>query len=109
MNRRTFLYGLTLGTLSTPVAGEAEPTARAYRIGYLSSIPIPLHGRTYLMEAFEQGLREMGFTPGMNLTIELRSPRSWIQDDEHLRRLAAEMIDRRFDVMSPRGIQRSLL
>ena len=61
------------------------------------------------MEAFEQGLREMGLTPGMNLTIELRSPRSWIQDDEHLRRLAAEMIDRRFDVMSPRGIQRSLL
>src|SRR5262249_2059758 len=75
MNRRTFLCGLTVGMSSTPVAGEAEQTARAYRIGYLSSIPIPLHGRTHLMEAFEQGLRETGFTPGLNLTIELRSPR----------------------------------
>ena len=99
MNRRTFLGGLTLGMLSTPVAGEAEQTARAYRIGYLSSIPIPLHGRTHLMEALEQGLRETGFTPGLNLTIEMRSPRSWIQDDEHLRRLAAEMVDRRVDVI----------
>jgi len=44
MNRRTFLYGLTLGTLSAPVAGEAEQTARAYRIGYLSSMPVPLDG-----------------------------------------------------------------
>ena len=26
------------------------------------------------MEAFEQGLREMNFTPGLNLAIELRSP-----------------------------------
>ena len=94
MDRRTFLCGLTLGTLSTLVAGEAEQTARAYRIGYLSSIPIPLHGRTHLMEAFGQGLRETGFTPGLNLTIELRSPRCSIQDDEHLRRLAAEMVDR---------------
>jgi len=99
MNRRTFLCGLTLGMLSTPVAGEAEQTARACRLGYLSSIPIPLHGRTHLMEAFEQGLRETGFTPGLNLTIELRSPRSWIQDDEHLQRLAAEMVDRRLDVI----------
>ena len=99
MDRRTFLCGLTFGTLSAPIAGEAQQTARKYRVGCLSSIPMPLHGRTHLMEAFEQGLRETGFTPGLNLTIELRSPRSWIHDEEHLRGLAAEMVDRRFDVI----------
>ena len=99
MNRRTFLCGLTLATLSAPVAGEAQQTVRAYRVGCLSSIPLPLHGKTHLIEAFEQGLRETGFTQGRNLTIDLRSPRSWIYEDEHLRGLAADMADRRFDVI----------
>jgi hypothetical protein len=74
MNRRAFLCGLTVGTLATPLAEAAQQTARAYRVGCLSSRPIPVHGRTDLMEAFEQGLREMNFTPGLNLAIELRSP-----------------------------------
>ena len=96
MGRRTFMGGLTFGTLGGPLAGQAEQTVRTYRVGFLSSMPIPLHGRTHLTEAFEQGLRDAGYTRGLNLTIELRSPRSWVYDDKHLRGLAAEMVDRRF-------------
>jgi hypothetical protein len=78
MDRRTFLYGLMFGTLGAPFAGEAEQTARTYRVGFLSSMPVPLYGRTHLTAAFEQGLRDAGYTRGPNLTIELRSPRSWV-------------------------------
>ena len=33
INRRTFLYGLTLGTLSAPLAAEAQEAAKVWRIG----------------------------------------------------------------------------
>jgi len=35
INRRTFLYGLTLGTLSAPLAAEAQEAAKVWRIGLL--------------------------------------------------------------------------
>ncbi len=53
------------------------------------------------MEAFEQGLRDAGYAPGLNLTIDLRYPLSWVDPrrDELLRALAAEMASRPFDVI----------
>ena len=99
MNRRTFLCGLTLGTLTTPFVGEAQHAKRIYRVGCLSSFPMPPQGRTPLVEAFEQGLRDAGYAPGMNLTMELRSPFSWTDNDEPLRALAVEMAAKRFDVI----------
>jgi len=39
MTRRTFLCGLTLGTLSAPFAVEAQ-TGKVYRIGYLILSPL---------------------------------------------------------------------
>jgi hypothetical protein len=35
MNRRTFLCGLTLGTLAAPLAVGAQQAGKVYRIGYL--------------------------------------------------------------------------
>jgi putative ABC transport system substrate-binding protein len=103
MNRRTFLCGLTLETLATPFVGEAQQATRVHRVGCLLSFPIPLHWRrrTPLLEAFEQGLRDVGYAPGLNLTIELRRPLSWVDTrrDELLCALAAEMLGRRFDVI----------
>jgi ABC-type uncharacterized transport system substrate-binding protein len=101
MNRRTFLCGLTLGTLVTPFVGEAQQTTRVYRVGYLLSFPTQLNERTPLSEAFEHGLRDAGYTPGLNLTIELRRPFAWVDPrrDEFLRVLAAEMAGQRFDVI----------
>ncbi len=37
MNRRTFLCGLTLGTLSMPLAAEAQRSGQVPRIGFLSN------------------------------------------------------------------------
>ena len=101
INRRTFLCGLTLGTLAPPLVGEAQPTTRVYRVGYLLSFPTQLNERTPLSEAFEQGLRDAGYTLGLNLTIELRRPFAWVDPrrDEFLRVLAAEMAGQRLDVI----------
>ena len=70
MNRRTFLSGLILGTLSTPLAAKAQPTGKVNRIGYLS--PLAAAAAAPYLEAFRQGLRELGYVEGQNFTIESR-------------------------------------
>src|SRR6266700_1534274 len=37
MDRRTFLFVFSLGTLSAPLAADAQPTGKVYRIGYLAA------------------------------------------------------------------------
>ena len=68
MNRRTFLRGLTLGTLSAPLAIEAQQAAKVYRIGFLSL----LHGPGPFEEVFRQALRELGWIEGRNVAFEYR-------------------------------------
>src|SRR6266511_1740161 len=68
MTRRTFLRGLTLGTLSAPLAIEAQQAAKVYRIGFLSL----LHGPGPFEEVFRQALRELGWIEGRNVAFEYR-------------------------------------
>ncbi len=74
-----FLSGLTLGALSAPLAGEAQQTGKIYRIGFLA--PASATQMAPYVEAFRQGLHEMGDVEGQNIAIELR------YTDEHLDRL----------------------
>src|SRR5712692_1127756 len=68
MNRRTFLRGLTLGTLSVPLGAQAQPAGKVWRIGYLSAAS--------RVDAFEsalaQGLRDAGYVSGQTVVIESR-------------------------------------
>src|SRR4030095_6841188 len=98
MHRRIFLGALTLGTLTTPFVGEGQRATRAYRVGCLLSFP---RTRGLPLEALEQGLRDAGYLPGLNLGIELRFPLSWVDPrrDELLGDLAAEMAGKGFDVI----------
>jgi putative tryptophan/tyrosine transport system substrate-binding protein len=68
MKRRTFLCGLTLGTLAAPVAVEAQQAAKVYRIGFLSL----RHGPGPFEEVFRQALRELGWIEGRNVAFEYR-------------------------------------
>jgi len=101
MNRRAFLWGLTLGTVSTPFVGEALQATRVYRVGFLWSFPFNRGVVRPLLEAFEQGLRDAGYAPGVDLMLELQRPLSWVdaRRDELLGQLAAELAGRHFDVI----------
>src|SRR5262245_14646274 len=66
MNRRTLLYGLGVGLLAAPLAVEAQVAGKVWRIGVLSP---GAPGRSAPLEAFRQGLRELGYVEGQNTII----------------------------------------
>ncbi len=92
MERRTFLGVIAGGLLAAPLAAEAQPAGRVYRIGVLSpgtAPPGPL-------EALRQGLRELGYNEGRNIAVEWRFAGA---ADEHLRDLAEELVRLKVDVI----------
>jgi hypothetical protein len=66
MHRRTFLCGLTLGTLSAPLAVEAQQARKVARVGYLALLDV----EPTRPAALRAGLRELGWFEGQNLIIE---------------------------------------
>jgi putative ABC transport system substrate-binding protein len=71
MDRRTFIGGIACNLVIAPLTALAQPAGKVYRIGYLS---IGSASTTYTrpLEAFRQGLRELGWEEGRNLLIEFR-------------------------------------
>ena len=70
MDRRTFLGALASGLLAAPLAVEAQPAGKVYRIGYLSAGSGTSNPR--ILEVFRQGLGELGWVEGQNIGIEYR-------------------------------------
>ena len=92
--RLTALALLALALLTAPLAAEAQQAGRVYRIGYLSySSPA---SNPHLIEAFRQGLRELGWVEGQNITIDARfaEGRSDAVSD-----LAAELVRLKVDII----------
>src|SRR6266480_2114362 len=91
MDRRTFLFVCSLGALSAPLAAEAQPTGKVYRIGYGSAtVSQPF------VEAFREGLRELGLVEGQNIVIDYRFAEGKY---DRLPDLAAELVRLRVDVI----------
>jgi len=61
---------LVLGLLAGPLAAAAQQTGKVHRIAYLSSNVARIPHR---IEAFRQGMRDLGYVEGKNIVIELRS------------------------------------
>jgi ABC-type uncharacterized transport system substrate-binding protein len=69
MNRRTFLCGLTLGTLTAPLDAEAQYRAgKVPRVGILNSDT----ARDARVDEFRDGLRKLGYVEEQNLVIIYR-------------------------------------
>jgi len=83
-----------LGLLAAPVAAEAQPAAKVYRIGFLSSTGCPI--RPEIMGPFRQGLLEFNYVEGQNFTIECRGARG---ATDHLPVFAAELVRLNVDVL----------
>jgi len=92
ITRRTFLCGITLGTMSAPLAAEAQQSAKTPRIGVLSGVP----EGSPRNEALRQGLREFGYVEGQSIAIEWRSAHG---RNELFHDLVAEMVRLKVDVI----------
>jgi hypothetical protein len=94
MNRRTFLRGLTLGTVTTSLSAEAQQAGQIYRVGFIFlTSPVsemagtePVH---YLARTFVQALRALGYVEGQNLILERRSAEG---QNERLSGIVAELV-----------------
>ena len=87
-----YIMMLTLSLLAAPLAAEAQPLGKVYRIGYLATIPPPAH----LWEALLDGLRERGYHEGQNLVFERRFSEG---NAERFPAFAAEMVQLRVDLI----------
>jgi ABC-type uncharacterized transport system substrate-binding protein len=80
------------------VAAEAQQTAKAPRIGFLSSLSSSsITART---ESFRQGLHELGYVEGKNIVIEWRYAEG---NADRLKELAAELVRLKVDVIVTGG------
>jgi putative ABC transport system substrate-binding protein len=100
MTMRRSIIGLmlTFALFLAPLAAEAQPATKVYRIGNLnpgSPLLTP-----HLWEAFRQGLRELGYVEGQNLVIENRYAEG---SEERLHDLAAELVRLQVDVIVAGG------
>ena len=71
MERRTFLALIPASLLTAPLAAEAQPAGKGWRIGYLVPGPAACPV-TKSIRAFRQGLLDAGFIEGRDITIDRR-------------------------------------
>jgi putative ABC transport system substrate-binding protein len=92
--RKAFIISLVLGFLVAPIMVKAQAPAKVPRIGFLS-VSSPTDN-PHLLEAFRQGLRELGYVEGQTITIEYRFAEG---RPERLPALAAELVRLKVDVI----------
>src|SRR2546423_11138667 len=95
MRRREFVTLFGLAAATWPLAARAQqPARRVYRIGYLA---IAFRERTpNATNAFEGGLRSLGYRVGENVVIEYRFANAEL---ERLPALAADLVRLGVDVI----------
>src|SRR5260370_42123691 len=92
MDRRTFMI-LTGGLLAAPLASFAQQSAKIARVGFLH--PASPQSADIRLQAFRDGLGELGYVEGKNLQLEVR----WGEGQlERLPALAAELAQFKVDV-----------
>jgi ABC-type uncharacterized transport system substrate-binding protein len=105
IDRRTFLAGTGAALLTAPLTAAGQQPGRVFRIGLLANVPLTDPGGGPLWGAFIQGLRELGYVEGQNITIEYRSSDGKY---ERLPNLAAELVRLRVDVIVVPAAQNGL-
>jgi len=98
VERRAFIGAMTGGLLAAPLAAEAQQAGKVHRIGMLETTSMALNAAN--IEAFRQGLRELGYVEGRNYIIEYRSADG---RSERFPDLAAELVRLKVDVILTRG------
>jgi ABC-type uncharacterized transport system substrate-binding protein len=90
--------GLVVVLLAVAVIAEAQQPKKVPRIGYLGATSASSESLRH--EAFRQGLREVGYIEGQNITIEYRYAEGKL---DRLPALAAELVGLKVDVIVTGG------
>ena len=88
-----FAVALALSLVLATIAGEAQTAGKVPRVGFLLGLS---PGPSREVDAFQQGLRELGYIEGQNIAIDYRYARGQV---EHLPELAAELVRLNPDVI----------
>ena len=83
---------------------DAQPAGKVYRIGLLNSGPASPASMLSL-EAFRQGLRDLGYVEGQHIVLEQRRAEG---SEARARELAAELVQLPVDVLVAGGPPRSV-
>jgi putative ABC transport system substrate-binding protein len=94
IDRRTFLAGTGAVLLAAPLAADAQQAGKVPRIGFLR-VTSP-SDRPPLLDAFRQGLRELGWVEGQNIVVDYRFAEGRF---DRLPDLAAELVRLKVDVI----------
>src|SRR4030095_2036539 len=96
--RKKFRFAVCALLLAFGLSAEAQQPTKMPRIGYLSGAsPSAIRER---IEAFRQGLRELGYVEGKNIVIEYR----WAEGKpDRLPDLAAELVRLKVDIIVSAG------
>jgi putative tryptophan/tyrosine transport system substrate-binding protein len=99
MRRIGLAVVLAVGLALAPLAAEAQPAGRVYRVGILGEAAAdPSEAR--LWQAFRSGMRERGWIEGQNILIESR----WAEGNSaRLPQLAADLVRLKVDLIVTRG------
>jgi len=90
---------LTIAMMVAGATAEAQQTGKVPRIGYPT--PGALSANAARIEAFRQGLRELGYVEGRNIVIEWRSGGDG--KDDRIPALVAELVRLKVDVIVTGG------
>jgi ABC-type uncharacterized transport system substrate-binding protein len=97
IRRREFITLFGSAGVAWPLAARAQQATKMPRIGILSPGRSELPDPTLnMLNAFLQGLHELGYTEGQNLAIERRYADG---SSDRLRELAAELVRRKPDII----------
>ena len=94
MSKKIFVFALGAVFLALSFPSEAQQPTKIPRIGFLTRSSLP--SISARIEAFRQGLRELGYVEGKNIVIEWRYAEG---KPDRLPALAAELVGLKVDVI----------
>jgi len=99
MKRKVFFWSLATILLTTFSPADAQQPKKIPRIGYLAPV-FPCSGSVPSLEAFRQGLRDLGYVEDKNITLECRSAEGKLDRQPDL---AAELAQLKVDIIVAAG------